>query len=262
MLQSRPGGRGSDPLTVSLREALTSTQPAVGGWCVIPGSFTAEVMARAGFDWVCIDVQHGLIGYQEMLSMLQAVGVVGVPALVRVPWNDPGWIMKALDAGAAGVIVPMVNSPAEAVAAVGACRYPPDGYRSWGPTRASLGVADYSPALANSSVICAVMVETVPALERLDEIVSVPGVDAVFIGPSDFALSMGFGPRSDEPEHRRQLEAVPAVCRDHGVVAGIACGSTELLERWRQAGYTMLAAPSDLVTLRRATAEMLDSVRR
>jgi 4-hydroxy-2-oxoheptanedioate aldolase len=228
----------------------------------MPGSFTAEVMARSGFDWVCIDLQHGLIGYQDMLGMLQAVAVVGVPALVRVPWNDPAWIMKALDAGAAGVIVPMVNSPSEAASAVGACRYPPEGYRSWGPTRASLGVDDYSPELANRSVICAVMVETVPALERLGEIVSVPGVDAVFIGPSDFALSMGFAPRSDQPEHRRRLEAVPTVCRDHEVVAGIACGSAELLTRWRQAGYTMLAVPSDMVMLRRAATEMLDRARR
>lgn len=247
---------------MALREVLTGSKPAIGGWCVIPGSFTAEIMARAGFDWVCIDAQHGLIGYQEMLGMLQAVAVAGMPSIVRVPWNDPAWIMKALDAGAAGVIVPMVNSPAEAAAAVGSCRYPPEGYRSWGPTRASIGVTDYSPELANRSVICAVMVETLPALERLGEILSVPGVDAVFIGPSDFALSMGFSPRSDEPEHRRRLEAVPAVCRDHGVVAGIACGSTELLARWRDAGYTMLAAPSDLVTLRRSTAEMLEAVRR
>ena len=247
---------------MSLREALNGTKPAVGGWCVIPGSFTAELMASAGFDWVCVDVQHGLIGYQEMLAMLQAIAVVGVPSIVRVPWNDPGWIMKALDAGAAGVIVPMVNSPAEAAAAVGACRYPPDGYRSWGPTRASLGAPDYSPQLANRSVICAVMVETVAALDQLAEIVSVPGVDAVFIGPSDFALSMGFGPRTDEPEHRRVLEGVPAVCRDHGVVAGIACGSAELLARWRQAGYTMLAAPSDMVVLRRAAAEMVETLRR
>jgi 4-hydroxy-2-oxoheptanedioate aldolase len=247
---------------VALREVLAGTKPALGGWCVMPGSFTAEVMARSGFDWVCIDLQHGLIGYQDMLGMLQAVAVVGVPALVRVPWNDPAWIMKALDAGAAGVIVPMVNSPTEAASAVGACRYPPEGYRSWGPTRASLGVDDYSPELANRSVICAVMVETVPALERLGEIVSVPGVDAVFIGPSDFALSMGFAPRSDQPEHRRRLEAVPTVCRDHEVVAGIACGSAELLTRWRQAGYTMLAVPSDMVMLRRAATEMLDRARR
>ena len=247
---------------MALRDVLKGSKAAIGGWCVIPGAFNAEVMARSGFDWICIDAQHGLIGYQEMLGMLQAVAVAGVPSVVRVPGNDPGWIMKALDAGAAGVIVPMVNSPEEAAAAVGACRYPPDGYRSWGPTRASLGVPDFSPELANRSAICAVMVETVPALERLDEILAVKGVDAVFIGPSDFALSMGFAPRSDEPEHRRRLEAVPAVCRKHDVIAGIACGSNELLARWKQAGYTMLAAPSDMVLLRRAAADTLDASRR
>jgi 4-hydroxy-2-oxoheptanedioate aldolase len=242
---------------MALREILTGGKTSVGGWCVIPGSFTAEVMARAGFDWICIDQQHGLIGYQQMLAMLQAVAVAGVPAVVRVPWNEPAAIMKALDAGAAGVIVPMVNTPEEAAAAVGACRYPPAGYRSWGPTRAALGVPDFSPELANRSVVCAVMVETVPALERLAEIVSVPGVDVVFIGPSDFAISMGFAPRSDEAEHRRRLEGVPKVCNEHGVAAGIACGSLELLARWRQAGYTMLATPSDMVLLRQAADALL-----
>jgi 4-hydroxy-2-oxoheptanedioate aldolase len=229
---------------------------------VIPGSFTAEVMARSGFDWVCIDTQHGLIDYRQMVGMLQGVTAAGVPAFVRVPWNEPGSIMRALDAGAAGVIVPMVNSPEEARAAAGACRYPPDGYRSWGPTRASLLVADYSPELANRSVTCAVMVETVPALEQLREILSVPGVDALFMGPSDFAVSMGLAPRSDDPEHRRRLEVVPTLCREYGVVAGIACGSTELLARWREAGYRMLALPSDLVMLRQAAATMLSAARR
>ena len=247
---------------MALKDLLAGSPPAIGGWCVIPGAFTAEVLAGIGFDWVCIDAQHGLIGYQEMLGMLQAVAVKQVPALVRVPWNEPGWIMKALDAGAAGVIVPMVNGPEEARAAAGACRYPPLGYRSWGPTRVSLGVADYAPELANRSVVCAVMVETVPALDQLDEILSVPGVDAVFIGPSDFAISMGLGPRSTDPGHRRRLEAVPAVCHKHGVVAGIACASDELLKHWREAGYTMLAVPSDLVMLRQAAAAMLDAVRR
>jgi 4-hydroxy-2-oxoheptanedioate aldolase len=245
---------------VAVREVLS--KPAIGAWCVMPGSFSAEVMARAGFDWICIDLQHGLIGYQEMVAMLQGVGVTGVPALVRVPWNDPSWIMKALDAGAAGVIVPLVNSPTDAAAAADACRYPPDGYRSWGPVRASLGIKDFTPELANSSVVCAVMVETVPALDQLEAIVSVPGVDAVFIGPSDFALSMGFAPRSDEHEHRRRLETVPAVCQAHGVVAGIACGSIDLMARWRKAGYTMLAAPSDMVMLRRGADEFLKEARR
>src|SRR2546428_1436293 len=152
---------------VMLREILDGGKASVGGWCVVPGSFTAEVMARAGFDWICIDTQHGLIGYDQMLTMLQAVAVAGTPSVVRVPWNHPASLMQALDARAPGVIVPMVNSAAEAAAAVGACRYPPAGYRSWGPTRAALGVADFSPELANRSVICAVMVETVPALDQL-----------------------------------------------------------------------------------------------
>jgi 4-hydroxy-2-oxoheptanedioate aldolase len=247
---------------VALREVLKGSEAAIGGWCVVPGSFTAELMARAGFDWICVDVQHGVIGYHDMLHMLQAVAVTGVPAMVRVPWNDPAWIMKALDAGAAGVIVPTINTPEEAEAAAGACRYPPDGYRSWGPTRVALGIPDYSPELANRSVMCAVMVETVSAIDRLEEIVEVKGVDAVFIGPSDFAVSMGLPPRSDEPEHRRRLEGVPAICQSHDVVAGIACGSGELLERWRHAGYTMLAAPSDMVLMRRAAAEFLQTARR
>jgi len=247
---------------VALREVLDGGEAALGGWCVVPGSFGAEIMARAGFDWICIDIQHGLMGQQEMVGMLQGVAVAGVPSMVRVPWNDPGWIMKALDAGAAGVIVPMVNSPEEAAAAAGACRYPPEGYRSWGPTRVSLGAPDYSPERANRAVVCAVMVETVPALDRLEEIVAVKGVDAVFIGPSDFAVSMGFGPRSDEPEHRRRLEAVPAACRAHDVIAGIACASSEMAARWKDAGYTMLALPSDLVLLRRGAAEMLEALRR
>jgi 4-hydroxy-2-oxoheptanedioate aldolase len=247
---------------VALREILGGDGTGIGGWCVTPSSFMAEVMARIGFDWICIDAQHGLIDYQAMLGMLQGVSGSGVAPLVRVPWNEPAWIMKALDAGAAGVIVPMVNSPEEARLAAGACRYPPQGYRSWGPTRASLGVPDYGPEQANESVICAVMVETVAALDRLEEILAVSGVDAVFMGPSDFAISMGLQPRSDEPEHRRRLEAVPAVCREHGVVAGIACGSIEMLQRWRAAGYTMLSLPSDLVMLRQAATAMLDMARR
>jgi 4-hydroxy-2-oxoheptanedioate aldolase len=246
----------------ALREILEGGGAAIGGWCVTPSSFTAEVMARTGFDWICIDAQHGLIDYQVMLGMLQAVSGSGVASLVRVPWNEHAWIMRALDAGAAGVIVPMVNSPEEARLAVGACRYPPQGHRSWGPTRVSLGVPDYGPEQANKSVFCAVMVETVAALDQLDEILAVPGVDAVYMGPSDFAISMGLPPRSDEPEHRRRLEMVPAICREQGVFAGIACGSVELLQRWRAAGYTMLSLPSDLVMLRQAATAMLDMARR
>ena len=110
-----------------LREVWDRGGSSVGGWCVIPSPFGAELMGMAGFDWVCLDMQHGLIGYDAMVPMLQTLSRTGTPALVRVPWNQPDHIMKALDAGAQGVVVPMVNSVADARAATGACRYPPQG---------------------------------------------------------------------------------------------------------------------------------------
>src|SRR3979409_48696 len=119
-----------------LRERWKAGEATLGAWCTIPSPWTAEVASRSGHDWVCVDTQHGLIGYDVMLPMLQAISAGGAPSFVRVPWNEPGTIMKALDAGAGGVIVPMVNSAEEARAAVGACRYPPPGFRSEGPTRA------------------------------------------------------------------------------------------------------------------------------
>src|SRR5437763_12302696 len=148
----------------SLRELWKRGEPAWGGWCTIPSPWAAEVMARAGFDYVTVDMQHGLIGYSDMVTMVQAIHAAATTAIVRVPWNQPDHIMRALDAGAQGVIVPMVNSAEEARAAVGACRYPPDGYRSWGPIRASLGVPDYTAGTANRSVVVAIMIETAAGL--------------------------------------------------------------------------------------------------
>ncbi len=151
----------------SLRERWRAGESTVGAWCTIPSTWTAELAARSGHDWVVVDTQHGLIGYDMMLPMLQAISTTGVPSLVRVPWNEPGTIMKALDAGAGGVIVPMINSVAEAEAVVGACRYPPAGFRSMGPTRARVVDGDWRQPL------CIVMVETVQAVEIVDDILHV-----------------------------------------------------------------------------------------
>jgi 4-hydroxy-2-oxoheptanedioate aldolase len=232
-----------------LRERWKAGEPTFGAWCTIPSPWTAEVAARSGHDWVTVDTQHGLIGYDVMLPMLQAISAGGVPSFVRVPWNEPGTIMKALDAGAGGVIVPMVNSAEEAQTVVGACRYPPDGFRSMGPTRArTLGGEWRLP-------ICVVMVETVLAVSRVDEILSVPGVDAVFVGPSDLAVSAGLDSSYEgrHPEHRRMIEAIAKSARTHGVVAGIMCGSSEVAAQWHQVGYQMLALESDTRLLTAAT---------
>jgi 4-hydroxy-2-oxoheptanedioate aldolase len=235
----------------------------MGGWCSIPSSFSAELMGDLGFDWICIDTQHGIIGYEQMVGMLQGLSITGTPAIVRVSENSSGEIMKALDAGATGVIVPMVNSPDEAKAAVGACRYPTAGYRSWGPTRAALHVPDFNPAAANRAVICTVMIETVEAVKGLEEILDVPGIDAVFIGPNDLAVSNGLEPdfTARNPAHRQQIETILESCKRHQIVAGIFCGNAAMGIQWRDAGFQMLALQTDAMLMRTGAQELLAQIR-
>jgi 4-hydroxy-2-oxoheptanedioate aldolase len=229
----------------AFREVWDAGEPTYGGWCSIPTPLSVELMGRAGFDWLCIDLEHGGPQPADLIPMLTAAAATQTPAFVRVPWNEPGIIMKALDCGAAGVIVPMVNSVAEAERAVGACRYPPAGYRSWGPLRAALAVDGYNPEIGNRGVLCAVMMETVEGTDAIDEILAVPGIDAAFVGPADLALSAGLAPRldSEDPAHLERLRRIVAACRKHSVVAGIFSGP--LSRRHRQEGFRMLALATD-----------------
>ncbi|AEA25325.1 HpcH/HpaI aldolase/citrate lyase family protein [Pseudonocardia benzenivorans] len=207
---------------------------AVGGWLQLPGTATAEIIGSAGFDAVCVDTQHGLIGEDLVLPMLQALSATGAPALVRVAWNDPVAITAALDRGAHGVVVPMVNSAQEAAAAASACRWPPHGTRSYGPTR--LGMMTAPPA----DPVCVVMVETTEAVAAVDDIVAVDGVDAVFVGPSDLALSMGkaTSAQNGDPEYDAMLETVVKACRARDLPVGIFCASAGHLHRFRDLGFT------------------------
>ncbi len=172
-------------------------EPTFGGWLLIPSSFAAEVMARQGFDYLCVDMQHGLIGYQVALEMLQAIGTTDSVPLVRVPQNDFGMINKMLDAGAHGIVIPMVNSAEEAREAVRACRYAPEGARSFGPSRAALSAGPDYFATANQSVACIPLIETREAVDALDEILAVPGIDAIYVGPNDLSISLGLPPALD-----------------------------------------------------------------
>lgn len=238
----------------TLRELWDGTEATIGGWCSIPSPFSAELMGRCGFDWVCIDTQHGVIGYDQMMPMLQALSITVTPAFVRVPWNQPDHIMKALDAGAQGVIVPMVSTEEDAKAAVAAAKYPPVGMRSWGPIRAALDVPDYSPESANRRTIVAVMIETPGGVENLDAILAVPGVDAVYVGPSDLALGHGMTPTlaPTDPDHVRLIETIVDRGRAHGIVAGIHCDSVETVRRWHARGYGMFTVGSDAALMRGA----------
>ncbi|MEO5692995.1 MAG: aldolase/citrate lyase family protein, partial [Usitatibacter sp.] len=199
----------------------------IAGWCSIPSAVTAEIVARQGFDAIAIDLQHGLIDYQVSLQMLQATGAVEVPALCRVPWNDAAPIMKALDAGFTGIICPMVNTREDAEKFVGACRYAPRGYRSYGPTRAARIHADYATSAADLIVTFA-MIETAEAVRNLDSILAVPDIDAVYIGPADLALSLGYAPSLFSTD-AAVLDAIATICRKAkaaGKIAGIHAGSS------------------------------------
>lgn len=237
-------------------------RPLFGGWLTIPSAFVAEVMGSAGFDWCCIDLQHGMITQDDVVEMLQGLDVSASLTLVRVPWNHPPDIMWALDAGAAGVIVPMVNDAEQARAAVSACRFAPAGTRSWGPTRAALHTRPGSPAELDASVRCIIMIETVEAVESLDDILAVPGVDGVFVGPSDLAVSMGLDPRDvDDAAHTAAIEHILRRCLAHAVLPGIYCGSTQAAIRYRDLGYRLLALCSDIQLMRDAADEALTPVR-
>jgi 4-hydroxy-2-oxoheptanedioate aldolase len=235
----------------TLRELWDRGGVTAGGWCAIPSAFSAELMGRAGFDWVCIDTQHGLIGYDVMVPMLQALTATGCPSIVRVAWNDAATIMKTLDAGAEGVIVPMVNTVADAKAAVAACRYAPVGGRSWGPMRARMVNPEYSVD-SGAEVICTVMIETVEALSNLDAILAVDGIDAIFVGPNDLAVSMGVRGSSyagEDQRHRDAMERIGSACAERGITAGIMCGSPEVADQWRRKGFKMLAVGNDAALL-------------
>jgi 4-hydroxy-2-oxoheptanedioate aldolase len=171
--------------------------------------------------------------------------------------------MRALDTGAAGVIVPMVNSAAEAARAVAACRYPPDGIRSWGPTRAALGRAGYDIESANGEVICAVMIETREAMDALDDILAVPGVDAAFVGPSDLAVAHGFPPslRADDPAVGALIATIVARCQAHGVVPAIFTSGVESALRWHDAGFRLLTVGSDRLLMTEAAKGLMSGIR-
>ena len=164
--------------TNPVKERLKAGEPVLNGWLHIPSSLTAEAMAGAGFDTLTLDLQHGPYGLEAVLPMVQAISSTATVPLARVPWNEPGVVMKLLDMGCYGLICPMVSTRAECEAFVGACRYPPAGYRSFGPTRVRLGVGDSYAARANDQILTFAMIETAAALE-VALLVAVPAVAAV-----------------------------------------------------------------------------------
>jgi 4-hydroxy-2-oxoheptanedioate aldolase len=231
----------------SLKTAWRNGEPTVGLWLSAADPVTVEVLAGVGFDYICLDTQHGLVDYRNAVPALQAQRTSEAIPLARAPWNEPGIIGKLLDAGVMGVIIPMVNTVAEAEAAVAACRYAPAGARSFGPARAAPVLGRNYFEEANAQIACIPMIETVTALENLDDIAKVEGIDALYVGPADLGISLGLGPGSDNADPRFQdaIGHVISACEANGIAPGIHSVPNLVQTRIEQ-GFKMVTATSDL----------------
>lgn len=232
-----------------LRQLWDRGKPALNGWCSIGNSLTAEIMAAQGYDSVTVDMQHGALDYSALLPMLQAMRASGATLMARVPWRDPGHIMKALDAGAMGIICPMVNNREEAEEFVSYLRYPPLGQRSFGPTRAAIAMPGYGLA-ANSEVLALAMIETADGITNLDEIVATPGLDGIYVGPADLTLGTQKGrlpPGFDrqEPEMIKLLKRIADACKLNGIRACLHCATPDYAARAIEWGYELTTVGGD-----------------
>jgi 4-hydroxy-2-oxoheptanedioate aldolase len=242
-----------------LKEIWAGGRPSINGWLSIGNAFTAEIMAAQGYDSIAIDIQHGALDYSSVLPMFQAMRASGVVPMARVPWLEPGIIMKVLDAGAYGVICPMVNTAAQAAEFVSYVRYPPHGQRSFGPTRVSFAAGPNYAGEANGEILAFAMVETKQAMENLDGIAATPGLDGIYVGPADLAFSLTQGrlaPAFDreEPEMIEALKSIVAACKRNSIRAALHCGTPEYAARAIGWGFDMTTVSGDSRLLAAAAA--------
>ena len=232
---------------IGARELLAQGKTVLNGWSVIPGGFLAEVMASLGWDALTIDMQHGIIGQADMIAMLQAISTTPLTPMVRLAANDPTLIGHALDGGAMGVICPLINSPEEAASFVAACCYPPHGVRSSGATRAMIYAGFDYGVHADAQVLKFAMIETADALKRLDEIAATPGLDGLYVGPSDLSLALGGsqGFDKDEPHMLEAYAAIVAACHRNGLTAGIHTASPAFAGRMAELGFRFITLVGD-----------------
>ncbi len=246
------------------RSQLNGGRPCVNAWSMLPCTFTTEVFARAGWDSITFDMQHGLHDYASVVACMQALQATAATPLVRVPWNEPGIIGKVLDGGAWGVICPMVNTREDAVALARSCLYPPLGERSNGPIRARGydGGSDFH-AKANAEVLILPQIETRTAVDNIGAILGVAGVSGFYVGPSDLGLSMGLAGTLDreEPDVIEIYAGLIKAAARQDLIAGIHCVSPGYAARMVAMGFSMVTVSSDVAALGGASRRLVDATR-
>jgi 4-hydroxy-2-oxoheptanedioate aldolase len=246
----------------SLKSRWAAGETTLGAWCMIPGAFSAEAVARNGFDWVLVDMQHGAMDYETALAMIRAIDLTPAVPLVRAPWNEPGIIGRLLDAGALGVVIPMIETPEDARRAVEACLYPPSGRRSFGPIRVGMRDGPAYFATANDRVAVIPMIETAEALASVEAIAAVPGVDALFVGPFDLSIALGLPPGDNDGKlaFDNAIARISAAARAAGIATAVLSNTRIAPLRIAQ-GFQMISVTTDITALAAGTRADLEAVR-
>ena len=250
------------PGRARLDECWKEDRPAFGLWGSIPSTLTAELAGAAGFDYMCVDLQHGGADEERMVSMFEALEARGAVPLARVAYNEPWMVNRVLDLGAAGVIVPLVSTAEEARRAVSACRYPPQGVRSYGPLRAALTVGSSDPERLAAGALCFVMIETRSGLDNVEEIAATRGLDGIYIGPSDLSLGLGRAPGHGGELLENANTRVREACAATGIIAGMHCngGGAEAKAR-AEAGFRLVTVGVDAALFMSGVSRELGAAR-
>ena len=247
-----------------LKQMFKENKPIINGWLQIPSAFSAEVMAHQGWDSCTIDMQHGAIDYPNALSMLQSISTTETTPLARVNWNEPGQIMKILDAGCYGIICPMVSNRKEAENFVKACQYPPKGYRSFGPIRGLLyGGSDYAK-YADNEILKLAMIETKEALDKLDEILDTPNLDGIYIGPADLSLAVGEEPgldRSESTTAYKEILRILEAAKKRNLLAGIHNATDSYAKKMISKGFNLVTVGSDQRFMSGGAKEVIEKLK-
>ena len=249
-------------VTNPLRTTLASGAPIRGAWIASPSLVIAEAVAGIGYDYVCVDLQHGAVDQADTAPLFAAIQAQRSTPMARLPKNDFALIGKVLDGGALGIVVPLVETAQDAAAAVAATRYPPGGGRSYGPIRGSVAMGSADPRDLEQ-IFVAVMVETQLGLDNVEAIAATPGLDALYVGPADLALALGLPPAYErpEPEHAAAIDRIRLACDRAGIVAGIHCAGGAMASRRLAQGFRMTTVIQDVALVRAAgAAELVKAV--